>query len=104
MLAGLFRHAGALRLGHVAGHARAWWIPEGRPAAEGTYVRYDSEAMFGVLAVEAHRAGAAVIGEELGAVEPGARQELAARRVLGTSVLWSERVSALFAELRALRD
>ncbi|MFE0874785.1 4-alpha-glucanotransferase [Streptomyces smyrnaeus] len=91
ILAGLFRHAGALRVDHVMGHSRLWWVPEGRPPTEGTYVRYDTEAMHGVLALEAHRAGAAVIGEDLGTVEPGVREELAARRVLGTSVLWFER-------------
>ncbi|MGP3991095.1 4-alpha-glucanotransferase [Streptomyces sp. 3N207] len=91
VLAGLFRHAGALRLDHVMGHSRLWWVPEGRPPTEGTYVRYDTEAMHGVLALEAHRVGAAVIGEDLGTVEPGVREELAARRMLGTSVLWFER-------------
>ncbi|MFG3258046.1 4-alpha-glucanotransferase [Streptomyces sp. NPDC048172] len=91
VLAGQFRHAGALRVDHVMGHSRLWWIPEGRPPTEGAYVRYDTEAMHGVLALEAHRAGAAVIGEDLGTVEPGVREDLAERRVLGTSVLWFER-------------
>jgi 4-alpha-glucanotransferase len=65
---------------------RLWWVPEGRPPSEGTYVRYDGEAMLGVLMLEAHRAGAAVIGEDLGTVETGVREALAARGVLGTSV------------------
>lgn len=91
VLTGLLRHAGALRVDHVMGHSRLWWVPEGRPPTEGTYVRYDTEAMHGVLALEAHRAGAAVIGEDLGTVEPGVREELAARHVLGTSVLWFEK-------------
>lgn len=89
-LAGLLRaglrHAGALRIDHVMGLFRLWWVPEGRPPSEGTYVRYDGEAMLGVLMLEAHRAGAAVIGEDLGTVEAGVRAALDERGVLGTSV------------------
>ncbi len=85
------RHAGAIRIDHVMGLFRLWWVPAGRPPTEGTYVRYDAEAMLGVLALEAHRAGTAVIGEDLGTVEPGVREELTARGILGTSVLWFER-------------
>lgn len=70
---------------------RLWWVPEGREPTEGTYVRYDAEAMLAVLVLEAHRAGALVIGEDLGTVEPGVREELARSGVFGTSVLWFER-------------
>ncbi|MFI0259955.1 4-alpha-glucanotransferase [Streptomyces sp. NPDC017056] len=91
LLHGLLRNAGALRIDHVMGLFRLWWVPEGRPPTEGAYVRYDAEAMLSVLALEAHRAGAAVIGEDLGTVEPVVRTELAERGVLGTSVLWFER-------------
>ncbi|WP_030249774.1 4-alpha-glucanotransferase [Streptomyces violens] len=91
LLRGLLRHAGALRIDHVMGLFRLWWIPEGRPPTEGAYVRYDAEAMLSVLALEAARAGTTVIGEDLGTVENGVREALEGRGVLGTSVLWFER-------------
>ncbi|SCF84188.1 4-alpha-glucanotransferase [Streptomyces sp. Ncost-T10-10d] len=91
LLRGLFAHAGALRIDHVMGLFRLWWVPEGRPPTEGTYVSHDAEAMLAVLVLEAHRAGAVVMGEDLGTVEPGVREALARRGVLGTSVLWFER-------------
>jgi len=91
LLRAALRHAGALRIDHVMGLFRLWWVPEGRPPTEGAYVRYDPEAMLGVLALEAERAGTAVIGEDLGTVEPGVREHLTERGVLGTSVLWFER-------------
>jgi 4-alpha-glucanotransferase len=91
LLRALFRYAGALRIDHVMGLFRLWWVPQGLPPTEGTYVRYDAEAMLAVLVLEASRAGAVVIGEDLGTVEPGVREALRERGVLGTSVLWFER-------------
>lgn len=96
MIRTLLRHAGALRIDHVIGLFRLWWIPAGLGADAGTYVRYDHEAMIGVLALEAHRAGAVLIGEDLGNVEPWVRDYLSARGILGTSVLWFEREGAGF--------
>jgi len=89
----VLRHAGGVRVDHIIGLFRLWWIPQGRPPSEGTYVRYDHEAMIGVLALEAHRAGAVVVGEDLGVVEPSAREYLEQRGILGTSILWFERDS-----------
>ena len=90
MVRTLLRNAGALRIDHVIGFFRLWWIPAGLGEAAGTYVRYDHEAMIGVLALEAHRAGAVLIGEDLGNVEPWVRDYLASRGILGTSILWFE--------------
>jgi 4-alpha-glucanotransferase len=80
-----------VRIDHIIGLFRLWWIPEGRSPGEGAYVRYDHEAMIGVLALEALRAGAVVVGEDLGVVEPSARDYLRSRGILGTSILWFER-------------
>ncbi|MFJ9536239.1 4-alpha-glucanotransferase [Streptomyces sp. NPDC101225] len=91
LLRALFRSAGALRIDHVMGLFRLWWVPQGHPPTEGTYVRYDAEAMLAILVLEASRAGSIVIGEDLGTVEPGVREKLRERGVLGTSVLWFER-------------
>lgn len=91
MIRYLLRHAGALRIDHIIGFFRLWWIPEGAGPDAGTYVSYDHEAMIGVLALEAERAGAVIIGEDLGNVEPWVREYLADRGILGTSVLWFER-------------
>ena len=85
------RHAGAIRIDHVIGLFRLWWIPEGMGATAGAYVRYDHDALIGILCLEAHRAGAIVIGEDLGTLEPWVRDYLTDRGVLGTSVLWFER-------------
>ena len=80
MLRTVLRHAGGVRVDHILGLFRLWWVPEGRPAAEGTYVRYDHEALVGILALEASRAGAVVVGEDLGTVEPWVRDYLADAR------------------------
>src|SRR5438270_5045997 len=68
-----------------------WWVPADGTARDGTYVSYDADALLGVVTLEAQRAGAIVIGEDLGTVTPVVRRELADRHVLGTSVLWFER-------------
>ena len=91
MVRAALANAGAVRIDHILGMFRLWWIPDGRPATEGTYVYYDHEAMMGVILLEAQRAGAVVIGEDLGVVEPWVRDYLRERGVLGTSVVWFEK-------------
>lgn len=91
MLRTILRHAGGIRIDHVLGLFRLWWVPEGMPAYAGTYVTYDHDALVGILVLEAARAGAFVIGEDLGTVEPWVQDVLLDRGVLGTSILWFER-------------
>jgi len=88
-----FRNSGGLRADHVMGFFRLWWVPRGMAPSQGTYVRYRHEAMVGVLTGAAARAGALAVGEDLGTVDPWIRDYLAARRVLGTSMLWFERLA-----------
>jgi 4-alpha-glucanotransferase len=87
----MLRNSGGLRVDHVAGLWRLWWIPPGGSAADGAYVRYDPRAMVGILALEAQRAGAVIIGEDLGTVEQVVTDGLAERNMLGCTVLWFAR-------------
>ncbi|MGO1181999.1 MAG: 4-alpha-glucanotransferase [Micrococcaceae bacterium] len=90
LLRTVLRQAGAVRIDHILGLSRLWWIPQGFSPQQGAYVRYDHHAMIGILLLEAQRADVVVVGEDLGTVEPWIQQELAARGLLGTSIVWFE--------------
>jgi 4-alpha-glucanotransferase len=91
MIAAVLEHAGGIRIDHILGLFRLWWVPLGHPASEGTYVAYPARDLLAILALEADRAGAVVVGEDLGTVSDEVRGALAGRGVLGSRVLYFER-------------
>jgi 4-alpha-glucanotransferase len=85
-LAQLMRHCSALRIDHVMGFQRLWWIPSGAPASQGAYVHYQFEEILALTCLEAWRRNVAIAGEDLGTVDPQVRLKLQEHRIAGMHV------------------
>ena len=82
--------AGGLRVDHVMGLFRLWWVPPGGKPTGGAYVRYPWQDLLAIVALESHRAQALVVGEDLGVVEDGVREAMAEYGLLSYRLLWFE--------------
>lgn len=95
-----FRHASILRVDHVMGLHRLFWIPRGLDAREGVYVRYASDELYAILSLESHRFRVRLVGEDLGTVPPAVRRSLGRHNISGMYVMQYEAMSELQGELR----
>ncbi len=81
-------HAGALRIDHMMGLERLFWIPDGAEAKDGSYVRYPADELFAVLALESHRKRCAVIGEDLGTLPEGFQERMRGAGILSYRLIY----------------
>jgi glycogen debranching enzyme GlgX/4-alpha-glucanotransferase len=91
MLAANMRHAGMLRIDHILGYSRQFWVPQGSPGKDGAYVNFPLDVLLAITAIESRRARCTIIGEDLGTVPEGLRERLAAADILSYRVLWFEK-------------
>ncbi len=93
LLRSALAHAGGIRIDHAFGLARLWVVPHGGTAADGAYLSYPFEDLLRLTVLEAYRAGAIVIAEDLGTAPYGFVEAITRSRMLGMRVLWFERAA-----------
>jgi 4-alpha-glucanotransferase len=91
MLRANFQHVGGARIDHILGLRRLWLVPDGAPASAGAYLQNHQEDMLRLIALESWRQRTVIVGEDLGTVPTGFREQLADTGLLGIRVLWFER-------------
>lgn len=89
IIAKAMTYAGVLRIDHILGVNRSFWIPD--DGSPGAYIKQPSDVLFGIIAIEAERSATSVIGEDLGLVPEGFREEMQTRGFYGYSVLQYEK-------------
>ncbi|WP_193367803.1 4-alpha-glucanotransferase [Pelagibius marinus] len=94
MLRAAMAYAGIIRIDHILGLRRSFWVPE--DGAPGGYVAYPLEPLLALIRLEARRAGCVVVGEDLGSVPPGLRDRLAEAGLLGCAVVQFEKQDQRF--------
>ncbi|MCB1377930.1 MAG: glycogen debranching protein GlgX [Alphaproteobacteria bacterium] len=97
VLAANMRHAAALRIDHILGFMRQFWVPRGAEGRFGAYVNFPLDALIALTAIESRRQNCMVVGEDLGTIPDGLRNKLAGADILSYRVLWFERRGEDFA-------
>ena len=100
MLRAALRHSGGVRIDHVMGLARLWVVPDGSDAAGGAYLRFPLQDLLRLVALESWRHKAVILGEDLGTLPDGFREQLQDTGLAGLRVMWFERDERHFIQPR----